>query len=185
VSRIVEFICALRGANHVFAPTTSRLARAVFGEIFDLKCGSKPRTADFYFDTINAALHTPPSNPRVIRAFGIECWRTTEGASTLCNTRTIARLAGEVGYYDCRRTDVTDPERTDFNDNVRRLAQLTGRDRQRKGYLAALQRRRAFLREHGDKRQPIMHRPRRRRNYPERQAKAFSRVCIAGRCGRG
>ena len=44
-------------------------------------CGSKPHTADHYYDTIAAALATPAFRPRALfERFNIEKIATTEGA---------------------------------------------------------------------------------------------------------
>ena len=170
---------------HVFRATPSRLwLDHVFGKLFDLKVRLEPETADFYFDTINAALHPPPFKPRALYdAFGIEVLATTEGAlDSLQHHRTIARSGwkGRV-ITTFRPDDVTDPERTDFNDNVRRLAQLTGEDPSSwQGYLAALKKRRAFFREHGATATDHGHPTAATADLTERHAQALFARVLAG-----
>jgi len=182
-------LAALRGAiNHIFRATPSRLlgSKHVFGKLFDLKVRLEPETADFYFDTINAALHTPPfKTPRVIRFLRNRGAGDHRGCpSTLCNiTGPSLGLAGKGRVITTFSPGRWSPilRRTDFNDNVRRLAQLTGEDPSSwQGYLARAEKKnaRAFFREHGRNGN---------RSWPpdrgdggtltERQAQGFIRAC--------
>jgi glucuronate isomerase len=145
-----------RFAEHycLFRATPSRLwLDHVFADIFSLDVRLDRNTADFYFDTIKAALSTANFKPRALYdRFGIEVLATTEGAlDSLPHHRAIA-ASGWKGRIitTFRPDDVIDPERVDFSANVRLLGELTGEDtRHWEGYLAALKKRRAFFREHG------------------------------------
>ncbi|HEY0802502.1 MAG TPA: glucuronate isomerase, partial [Steroidobacteraceae bacterium] len=145
-----------RFAEHyrLFRATPSRLwLDHVFADIFELDVRLDRNTADFYFDTIKAALSTAKFKPRALYdRFGIEVLATTEGAlDSLQHHRAIA-ASGWKGRIitTFRPDDVIDPERVDFGANVRLLGELTGEDtRHWEGYLAALKKRRAFFREHG------------------------------------
>jgi glucuronate isomerase len=138
----------------LFRATPSRLwLDHVFAEIFGLDVRLDRNTADFYFDTIKAALGTATFRPRALYdRFGIEVLATTEGAlDSLQHHRAIA-ASGWKGRIitTFRPDDVTDPERVDFGANVRLLGELTAENtRHWEGYLAALKKRRAFFREHG------------------------------------
>jgi glucuronate isomerase len=145
-----------RFAEHykLFRATPSRLwLDHVFARIFGLNVRLAPDTADLYFDTIGSALGSAPFRPRALYdSFGIEVLATTEGAlDSLEQHRTILRSGwkGRV-ITTFRPDDVTDPERPDFIANVRLLGELSDEDTGNwHGYLAALQKRRAFFREHG------------------------------------
>jgi glucuronate isomerase len=145
-----------RFAEHykVFRATPSRLwLDHIFARIFQLSVRLEPETADLYYDTINAALGTAPFRPRALYdSFGIEVLATTEGALDSLEHHLAIANSGWSGRVisTFRPDDVTDPERADFIANVRQLGQLTGEDTAHwQGYLAALQKRRAYFREHG------------------------------------
>jgi len=138
----------------LFRATPSRLwLDHVFATVFGLKVALAAETADHYFDTINAALATAQFRPRALfERFGIEVLATTEAAlDPLDHHRAIAASGwGGRVITTFRPDDVTDPDRADFTANVRRLGELSGEDSMSwGGYLAALQKRRAFFRQHG------------------------------------
>jgi glucuronate isomerase len=167
---------------HLFRATPSRLwLEHVFGKLFELQVRLEPDTADLYFDSINAALATPPFRPRALyEAFGIEVLATTEGAlDSLQHHRTIADSgwSGRV-ITTFRPDDVTDPDRADFIANVRSLGELTGEDcAEWHGYLAALRQRRAYFRAHGATATDHGHPTAATANLSQRQAgQLFARV---------
>jgi glucuronate isomerase len=171
---------------HLFRATPSRLwLEHVFGKLFDLKVRLEPATADLYFDTINAALLTPPFKPRALfDAFGIEALATTEGALDPLQYHRAIGASGWGGRVitTFRPDDVTDPGRADFVANVRLLGELTGEDcSDWRGYLAALRRRRAFFREHGATATDHGHPTAATANLSEGEARQlFARVLRAG-----
>jgi glucuronate isomerase len=172
----------------VFRATPSRLwLEHIFAEIFGLHVRLEPDTADFYFDTINAALCTARFRPRALfDSFGIELLATTEGAlDSLEHHRTVAQSGwnGRV-ITTFRPDDVTNPERADFIANVRLLGELTGEDSTTwYGYLAALAKRRAFFREHGATATDHGHPTAATANLSERQAQElFARVLAGSPC---
>jgi glucuronate isomerase len=170
----------------LFRATPSRLwLEHVFGKLFGLKVRLEPDTADLYFDSINAALRTPPFRPRALyESFGIEVLATTEGAlDSLQHHRALAESgwSGRV-ITTFRPDDVTDPERVDFSANVRLLGELTGEDCAGwLGYLAALKKRRAFFREHGATATDHGHPTAATANLSEQQARELFARVLAGR----
>ena len=65
---------------HLFRGTPSRIwLDWVFAEVFGMDVRFEPKTADLYYDTIDAALKTPEFRPRALfDRFGIELIATTE-----------------------------------------------------------------------------------------------------------
>jgi glucuronate isomerase len=172
-------------AYKLFRATPSRLwLDHVFGQLFGLNVRLEPETADQYFDTINAALGTAPFRPRALYdSFAIELLATTEGAlDSLEHHRRIAKSgwSGRV-IPTFRPDDVTDPERADFNSNLRLLGELTGEDSTHwQGYLAALAKRRAFFREHGATATDHGHPTAATANLSQRQAQELFAHVLAG-----
>jgi glucuronate isomerase len=145
-----------RFADHyrAFRATPSRLwLDHVFAAVFGLERRLGPQTADHYFDTINEQLATKAFRPRALfERFGIEVLATTEGALDDLEHHRLVRQSGWNGRVitTFRPDDVTDPERPDFVANVHRLGELCGEDTSDwRGYLTALEKRRAFFRAHG------------------------------------
>jgi glucuronate isomerase len=139
---------------HLFRATPSRLwLDHVFATVFGLEVRLGPDTADRYFDTINAALATPAFRPRALfERFNIEVLATTEAALDPLKDHARIAACGWTGRVitTFRPDDVVDPERPEFQGNLRRLGDITGEDCTRfEGYLAALKLRRAFFRQHG------------------------------------
>jgi glucuronate isomerase len=105
-------------------------------------------TADYYFDSINAALATPSFRPRALfEQFNIEVLATTEAALDSLDQHRAIAASGWPGRVitTFRPDDVTDPERPDFVSNVQQLGELTHEDSSTwRGYLAALRKRRSI-----------------------------------------
>lgn len=138
---------------YLFRGTPSRLwFDHVFAEVFDLQQRFGPDTADHFYDVITDALAQPAFRPRALfERFSIEVLATTEAATdTLAHHATIKSDWGKRVITTFRPDDVVDPDRADFPDNLRKLAELTDTDTGSwTGYLTALQKRRADFRAHG------------------------------------
>ena len=139
---------------HLFRATPSRLwLDHVFSSVFGLDVRLDANTADYYFDSINAALATPSFRPRALfEQFNIEVLATTEAALDSLDQHRAIAASGWPGRVitTFRPDDVTDPERPDFVSNVQQLGELTHEDSSTwRGYLAALRKRRSFFRQHG------------------------------------
>jgi glucuronate isomerase len=137
-----------------FAGTPSRLwLDFVFAEVFGLTECLDATTADAQFDVIAAALETPPLRPRALfERFRIEALATTEGAlDTLGSHRALASSGWRGRIIPTFRPDgVLDPDQPGFRRDLMALGDLTGEDTGAwKGYLRALEVRRAVFRSQG------------------------------------
>jgi glucuronate isomerase len=125
----------------------------VFSEVFGLNVRLEPATADFYYDTIDAALKTPAFKPRALfERFNIEVIATTESPLDPLEHHKAIRESGWKGrVVTAYRPDpVIDPETIGFVDNLRRFGEIAGEDISTwDGYLRAHENRRAFFRAAG------------------------------------
>jgi glucuronate isomerase len=125
----------------------------VFSEVFGLNVRLEPATADFYYDTIDAALKTPAFKPRALfERFNIEVIATTESPLDPLEHHKAIRESGWKGrVVTAYRPDpVIDPETIGFVDNLRRFGEIAGEDVSTwDGYLRAHENRRAFFRAAG------------------------------------
>jgi glucuronate isomerase len=125
----------------------------VFSEVFGLNVRLEPATADFYYDTIDAALKTPAFKPRAMfERFNIEVIATTESPLDPLEHHKAIRESGWKGrVVTAYRPDpVIDPETIGFVDNLRRFGEIAGEDISTwDGYLRAHENRRAFFRAAG------------------------------------
>jgi glucuronate isomerase len=139
---------------HIFLGTPCRVwLDHTFATVFGLDRRLTPETADHYFDVIGEKLATPQFRPRALfRRFNIEVIATTEGAlDPLLEHRKIRESGWDGRVITTFRPDeVTDPDHENFTAGLPRLGQITGEDVTGwKGYLKALENRRAFFRAHG------------------------------------
>ncbi len=119
-------------------------------EVFGLTEPLSAATADATYDHLVEALATDAFRPRALyERFGIEFLATTDGALDPLDAHAVLAASGWGGRVvpTFRPDDVVDPDRPDFQDNLGRLAELTGEDTTTwSGYLAALRtRRQAFI----------------------------------------
>ncbi|MEI9886209.1 MAG: glucuronate isomerase [Rhizomicrobium sp.] len=138
---------------HLFRGTPSRLwLDHVFATVFGIERRLSAETADFYYDTIDAALATPAFRPRALfKRFNIEKIATTEGAlDTLADHFAIARdWPGHV-VTTYRPDDVVDADKAEFAANIETFGALTKQNAATwAGYLNAHRERRAFFRAYG------------------------------------
>ncbi len=139
---------------HVFRGTPSQIwLNHTFATVFGLDQRLTPETADHYFDTIGAKLAQADFRPRALFArFNIEVIATTEGALDPLSEHKAIRESGWDGRVitTFRPDEVTDPDHEAFATSLPRLGEITGEDVGTwKGYLRALENRRAFFRAHG------------------------------------
>ncbi|MHB1701593.1 MAG: glucuronate isomerase [Acidobacteriaceae bacterium] len=141
---------------YLFRGTPTRLwLDYAFQESFGMKKRLSAETADEYFDTISARLATPEFRPRALfKSFNIEVLATTDSALDNLEQHQKIRDSGWKGrVIPAFRPDaVVDPDFKGFVENVARLGEITGEDTgEWKGYLKALEMRRAFFIKMGAK----------------------------------
>ena len=139
---------------HLFCGTPTRMwMDHVFHEVFGIDETLSESTADQTYEHIDAALKMPEYLPRALfERFRIELLATTESPlDGLAHHADIqsSNWSGRV-ITTFRPDPVLDPDYEGFAQNITELGRLTGEDtRSFAGYLAALEARRAFFREHG------------------------------------
>jgi glucuronate isomerase len=139
---------------HIFRGTPSRVwLDHTFASVFGIDRRLTVETADHYYDLIGDRLATPGFRPRALfQRFNIEVIATTEGALDPLSDHRKIRESGWNGRVltTFRPDEVTDPDHENFAASLPRLGDITGEDvTSWKGYLKALENRRAFFRAHG------------------------------------
>lgn len=139
---------------YIFRGTPSRVwLDHTFASVFGIDRRLDADTADHYYDLIAEKLATPGFRPRALfERFNIEVIATTEGAlDPLAEHRKIMESGWKGRIITTFRPDeVTDPDHENFAASLPRLGEITGEDvASWKGYLKALENRRAFFRAHG------------------------------------
>jgi glucuronate isomerase len=139
---------------HIFRGTPSRLwLNHTFASVFGIDRRLTPQTADHYYDVIAEKLATAAFRPRALfQRFNIEVIATTEGAlDPLLDHRKIMESGWDGRVITTFRPDeVTDPDHEAFATSLPKLGEITGEDVTNwRGYLKALENRRAFFRAHG------------------------------------
>lgn len=139
---------------HLFHGTPSRgWMDFVFCEVFGFDVELNEGNAEYFFDTINAALATDAFRPReLLKRFNIELLATTEGATDSLTHHAKLKGTGleRTVITTFRPDDVIDPQIRNFSKNIQTLGTLTGEDVYSwQGYLNALRNRREFFRNHG------------------------------------
>ncbi len=139
---------------HLFRGTPTRFwLDHVFSTLFGLDERLSTKTADAFYDRIDALIKTPEFKPRALfERFRIEAIATTESAlDDLAFHRMIQQSGWSGRVITTYRPDsVIDPDFEGFHDNIRMFGALTGEETGTwQGYLAAHRKRRAFFREHG------------------------------------
>ena len=118
------------------------------------RCGSRPTTADLYFDRSREALAPPEFRPRALfERFNIEVIATTESPlDELEHHRTIRDSGWKGRVVTAYRPDpVVDPEFEGFREQRRHASASSPARTPRpgRGYLAAHRKRRAFFKSFG------------------------------------
>ncbi|HEX4636939.1 MAG TPA: glucuronate isomerase [Rhizomicrobium sp.] len=124
-----------------------------FLEVFGLDRPFGPDTADYYYDAINQKLTEPAFRPRALfQRFNIEAIATTENSLDLLKDHEAIAASGWNGRVitTFRPDEVTDPDHELFGQALKTIGELSGEDSATwKGYLRAIENRRAFFRAHG------------------------------------
>ena len=124
-----------------------------FLDVFGLDRPFGPETADHYYDTINEKLTQAPFRPRALfERFNIEAIATTENSLDLLKDHEAITASGWNGRVitTFRPDEVTDPDHELFPQALKKIGELAGEDTSTwKGYLRAIENRRAFFRAHG------------------------------------
>jgi len=124
-----------------------------FLEVFGLARAFGPESADHYYDTINEKLKQPAFRPRALfERFNIEVIATTEHSVDDLKHHEALAASGWRGRVvtTLRPDEITDPDHDEFAASIRRIGELSGEDTGSwKGYLRAIENRRAFFRAHG------------------------------------
>jgi glucuronate isomerase len=139
---------------YLFRGTPTRLwLDYAFQELFGLKERLSAKTADVYYDTIAEKLVTPEFLPRALYTrFRLEVLATTDSPlDSLADHAAIRSSGWKARILPTFRPDaVVDPEFGGFVKNITKLGELTGEDTLTfRGYLRALEKRRAFFIELG------------------------------------
>lgn len=139
---------------HIFRGTPSQVwLNHTFATVFGIDRRLTAETADHYYDLIAEKLALREFRPRALfKRFNVEVIATTEGAlDPLADHRKIRESGWDGRVITTFRPDeVTDPDHENFAASLPRLGEVTGEDvGSWKGYLRALENRRAFFRAHG------------------------------------
>jgi len=139
---------------YVFRGTPSQVwLNHTFATVFGLDQRLTADSADYYYDVIAQKLALPEFRPRALfKRFNIEVIATTEGAlDPLLEHKAILESGWDGRVITTYRPDeVTDPDHEAFAASLPKLGEITGEDVTNwKGYLRALENRRAYFRAHG------------------------------------
>jgi glucuronate isomerase len=139
---------------YLFRGTPTRLwIDYSFAENFGLKDRLSAENADEYYDVIDKALRTKEFLPRALfERFNIEVLATTDAAVDSLEHHQKIKASGWKGRVlpTFRPDAVVDAEYSGFQENLKKLGEVSGEDvSSYKGYLAALRKRRAFFKANG------------------------------------
>jgi glucuronate isomerase len=139
---------------YLFRGTPTRLwIDYAFEKQFGLKDRLCEANADAYYEHIDRALQTPEFLPRALfERFKLEVLATTDAAVDSLDYHQAIKASGWKGRVvpTFRPDAVVDAEYLGFQDNLKRLGEVSGEDVSSwKGYLSALRKRRAFFKANG------------------------------------
>ena len=139
---------------YLFRGTPSRIwLDYAFQELFGLDERLSEKTADHYYDTIDAKLRTPEFLPRALfERFNLEVLTTTDAPTDSLEAIKSVRNSGWKGRIvpAFRPDSVVDPDFPGFAANIGKLGDQTGEDTSAwTGYLHALRKSRARFKELG------------------------------------
>jgi glucuronate isomerase len=139
---------------YLFRGTPTRLwIDYAFRENFGLTERLSPENADEYYEVIDKKLRTPEFLPRALfERFNIEVLATTDAAVDSLEYHQAIKASGWKGRVlpTFRPDAVVDAEYSGFQENLKKLGEVSGEDVSAwKGYLTALRSRRAFFKQNG------------------------------------
>ena len=139
---------------YLFRGTPTRMwLDYAFQELFGLTERLSAKTADHYYDTIDAKLHTREFLPRALyERFRLEVLATTDSPLDSLSDHQVIRDSGwKARIIPTFRPDsVVDPEFTAFRENIARLGEMTGENTGTfAGYLRALEKAREHFKKLG------------------------------------
>ena len=139
---------------YLFRGTPTRMwLDYAFQELFGLTERLSAKTADLYYDTIDARLRTPEFLPRALyERFRLEVLATTDSPlDPLSDHQAIRDSGWPARIIPTFRPDpVVDPEFAGFRENIARLGEMTGENTATfAGYLRALESTRARFKQLG------------------------------------
>jgi glucuronate isomerase len=139
---------------YLFRGTPTRLwIDYAFEKQFGLKDRLCEANADAYYEHIDRALQTPEFLPRALfERFKLEVLATTDAAVDSLEYHQAIKASGWKGRVvpTFRPDAVVDAEYLGFQDNLKRLGEVSGEDVSSwQGYLSALRKRRAFFKANG------------------------------------
>ena len=139
---------------YIFRGTPCRIwLDHTFTEVFGLDRPFGPDSADYYYDAINQKLAQPAFRPRALfERFNIEVIATTEHSVDPLTHHDAISASGWKGRVvtTLRPDEITDPDHDQFAASVKRIGELSGEDTGSwKGFLRAIENRRAFFRARG------------------------------------
>jgi glucuronate isomerase len=139
---------------YLFRGTPTRLwIDYSFSELFGLKQRLTAANADEYYEIIAKKLETPEFLPRALfERFNIEALSTTDAAFDSLEFHQAIRESGWKGRVlpTFRPDGVVDAEYAGFQENLKKLGEVSGEDVSNwSGYLKALRSRRFFFKQNG------------------------------------
>ena len=139
---------------YLFRGTPTRIwLDYAFQELFGLEERLSAKTADLYYDTISAKLHTAEFLPRALyERFNLEVLTTTDSPlDSLADHKAIRESGWKARIVPAFRPDpVVDPENDGFSQSIRKMGEQTEEDASTwTGYLNALRKTRQRFKELG------------------------------------
>jgi glucuronate isomerase len=139
---------------YLFRGTPTRLwLDYSFSQLFGLTDRLSAANADEYYEVITKKLQTPEFLPRALfDRFNIEALATTDAAYDTLEYHQAIKASGWKGRVipTFRPDAVVDAEYMGFQDNLKKLGEVSGEDVSTwKGYLAALRSRRVYFKKNG------------------------------------
>jgi glucuronate isomerase len=174
---------------YLFRGTPTRIwLDYAFQEQFGLKERLSEKTADLYYDTIDAKLRTPEFLPRALfERFNIEVLSTTDSPLDSLEDHQKIRASGwKARILPAFRPDsVVDPAYTGFAGLVAKLGEQNGEDTSTwKGYLNALSKARARFKTLGCTATDHGHPTARTADLPQSEAESLFSKVLAGKAGK-
>ncbi|MGR3803772.1 glucuronate isomerase [Marinibacterium profundimaris] len=172
---------------HLFRATPSGMwLDHSFEHVFGLDEKLSAKTADAYYDHIDACLAQDEFRPRALfERFNIEALATTEGALDDLQWHRMIRESGWQGRVitTYRPDAVVDPEFEGFAANIEQLGALTGENTVTwEGYLNAHRARRAYFKGFGATASDHGHPTARTEDLPQDEARMLFQKALAGLC---